>query len=675
MPIVTQGQIRRQPSDLFEDIPNLGTWDYMTTRFKQQQEDNPLSLFYDTYKTSSMFVEGEKLSKQKADELSKSYGFNIPVPDDGIYKSSYDALVERKQTYEKLRYLEQKGTNAAWGSGALASLAGGFLDPINIGLAAIPIFGEAAIAARTTAAIGSGLVARATGRFVAGTYANAVGTAALEPITYGLHKSFGDDYSGYDSLQNIAFGGLVGGGLHVVGGLAKDMVGKYRGYTASSPEQTADVKWWNPNHVSPSPDYETAFGSAAIGNDSVGRFSDIISGRSEEGRWAAIESSHILDPRHKPSIDSKMEGGLDINRLLTSDTPTMTADGGVYDGYKRIKALRELEGPDGYAKYKEELVRMAKDYGLDPEDILKMDSPVLVRVLDRYGDEIDNPNIIRSGEAKTSEEPDFYHGDIQTIRSAEREYIDSLLSRMQASKWRDSGLYKIAQAISEGKDLSEISNIYKSLDLPDEVDRSLSGFVSNTLEMFQRTDLNARPSVRNIFEAIDDMVLRPGTNIVSDNLPEVLRNLESLPLRYSQRSAQFRVDSAAPHQRSAALQVGVAQFANGNKIDVDDMFNNPNDLSAMAQRQTKPEAHLAYDESILKTADDFLSAQSKGPDTLLGQAENLLEETQKIYDETVGQYPQTDEMKAIFAQLDDGIDRSNRIANALKAAANCLMGA
>lgn len=89
----------------------------------------------------------------------------------------------------------------------------GVLDPLNLAAALIPGVGQ------ETAL---GLIARASWaerQVIRGAYGasqGAIGTAALEPLIYGLDAREQADWSMGHALQSIAFGGVLGGGLHVL---------------------------------------------------------------------------------------------------------------------------------------------------------------------------------------------------------------------------------------------------------------------------------------------------------------------------------------------------------------------------------------------------------------------------------------------------------------------------
>jgi hypothetical protein len=152
---------------------------------------------------------------------------HLKIPDDGINQNALDLLIERK-TDEKARAdaISRSPTGMRSVAGGAASLASGALDPLFLGASMIPFVGPTRYAmalSQTTNA-----VSRTGVRAAAGAVQGAAGMATIEPAIYGLHQSLQDDYTALDSIMNIGFGGVLGGGLHVLGGAVKDMVLGYK---------------------------------------------------------------------------------------------------------------------------------------------------------------------------------------------------------------------------------------------------------------------------------------------------------------------------------------------------------------------------------------------------------------------------------------------------------------
>jgi len=169
-------------------------------------------------------------------ELNKEY------QDLGLYfkedefQSVVDIMVEKKEAERERQSIIQRGPAGSWNPfsagfyvGAAkfgTGLAVSMLDPINIAASFVPVFGQARFAA---------LAARQglrTARLTRGAVEGAVGAALVEPIVYSAAKRVQADYGAADSLLNITFGSILGGGLHVGIGKLKDIktVAKYKNF-------------------------------------------------------------------------------------------------------------------------------------------------------------------------------------------------------------------------------------------------------------------------------------------------------------------------------------------------------------------------------------------------------------------------------------------------------------
>lgn len=114
------------------------------------------------------------------------------------------------------------------GAGTLltAGLVASILDPLNLAAAFIPVIGEGMFA---------GMVARTglgTARAMKGAAEGIVGTAALEPLVYGVAQQEQADYTAMDSVMNLAFGTVMGAGLHLGAGYLGD---RFKGRAEAAP--------------------------------------------------------------------------------------------------------------------------------------------------------------------------------------------------------------------------------------------------------------------------------------------------------------------------------------------------------------------------------------------------------------------------------------------------------
>lgn len=195
--------------------------------FQRQWDTNPVAFVGRSVRTfaedwNARFGNGELVDQETAQTENKRLGLDIDVGAGGMSRYELDTL-----QYLKQREVGQQTVSARpHGVGAtLSGFAGGFaagaLDPINVASAFIPVVQEARYA-EWLAAAGESTLARAAVRAKVGAIEGVVGAAAVEPIVYAGAQSEQLDYGVGDSFLNVMFGGILGGGLHVLGGAAYD---------------------------------------------------------------------------------------------------------------------------------------------------------------------------------------------------------------------------------------------------------------------------------------------------------------------------------------------------------------------------------------------------------------------------------------------------------------------
>jgi hypothetical protein len=182
---------------------------------------NPLSsigTYYDMQSARSQSLENNQVRISR-DELNKEYSDLGLFFKEDEFQSVVDIMVEEKKDERSRQSIIERGPKG-FGVGALKFATGlgvSLFDPINIAASFIPVFGQARFA---------GLVARqgfTRARLAKGVTEGAVGAAIVEPIVYGVAKEVQADYGLADSLLNITFGTILGGGLHVGAGKLKDL--------------------------------------------------------------------------------------------------------------------------------------------------------------------------------------------------------------------------------------------------------------------------------------------------------------------------------------------------------------------------------------------------------------------------------------------------------------------
>lgn len=158
-------------------------------------------------------------AQQARDQVSGA-GLDIKIPDQGIRQGALDVLIQRHQEQLARQQIMVRANGGSLPTQVAAGLAASLLDPLNIASAFVPVVGEARYAGLLAGATSG--VGRAGVRFGVGAVEGAVGAAILEPLPLLAAQADQTEYGLSDSFANIAFGALLGGGLHSVGGAVSD---------------------------------------------------------------------------------------------------------------------------------------------------------------------------------------------------------------------------------------------------------------------------------------------------------------------------------------------------------------------------------------------------------------------------------------------------------------------
>ncbi|CAB4166451.1 hypothetical protein UFOVP843_30 [uncultured Caudovirales phage] len=151
------------------------------------------------------------------EDANKRYGlkgvlsFDKPVSE-AVAKDLHDAHAAEMKRQD---IIERRGDGLMTSMVArgATSLAVALLDPLNLAIGFIPVVGEARGAA-IVASAGS-TAGRVAARGAIGAANGAAGTAMLEPLNIVLDRQEHNDWHMSEALRDIAFGGLIGGGLHI----------------------------------------------------------------------------------------------------------------------------------------------------------------------------------------------------------------------------------------------------------------------------------------------------------------------------------------------------------------------------------------------------------------------------------------------------------------------------
>jgi len=168
-------------------------------------------------------LESPLIPAEEARARLKQEAVTFDIPDEGIREATFQSKIKRQYDINAARDAIQRGPHDVVSEmrGVAIELARQAIDPINIAAAFIPIVGEVRMA-EMLAAAGTGWAARAGVFARVGAIEGVVGTALLEPPMHYMASRLQEDYTMADSLLNIAFGGAIGGGLHVGVGTIKD---------------------------------------------------------------------------------------------------------------------------------------------------------------------------------------------------------------------------------------------------------------------------------------------------------------------------------------------------------------------------------------------------------------------------------------------------------------------
>lgn len=241
MTLFTDGLIIRKDRNILDDVVT-GQFDAAEASFDQAMFENPTSAVrrigemnraedgrvemqaYPAYGIQERRAEPETplLTAEQARARIKEEGLDLTVEDSGIRAGALDILIERKREEVKRKLILDNAPASTIPVQLLAGFGASVLDPINVASAFVPIVGEARYASMLARA-GTSVAARAAVRAQVGAVEGAVGAALVEPLVLYASAQDQADYGAVDSLLNVAFGSVMGGGLHSAGGYFSDV--------------------------------------------------------------------------------------------------------------------------------------------------------------------------------------------------------------------------------------------------------------------------------------------------------------------------------------------------------------------------------------------------------------------------------------------------------------------
>lgn len=217
----------------FSNLP-VGTLDVLGATFEQTLSENPLNSLIRYGQLVTKEYTGARLSKEEY-EQSEYFREGIEYYD-RLTDTAAAQLAESYDNRQKRNAVINSGRGGFWqGTGQFGvGLAASMLDPLAIGASFIPVVGQARYA-NMVAKQG-----RTSARLVKGGVEGAVGAVAVEPIVLGVATyEQNKDYTLANSLMNVVFGTVMGGGLHAVAGKVGDALSRTPAATRQRLAETA----------------------------------------------------------------------------------------------------------------------------------------------------------------------------------------------------------------------------------------------------------------------------------------------------------------------------------------------------------------------------------------------------------------------------------------------------
>jgi len=228
MPLYVEDTARRSFVPLEEIPASFG--DVMEAQFASTVTELPTVAAKRFAEITSARATGPRMARDEAVSRIDAAGLTgaLTVGDEGITEGALDLLIERKKDEISRNTTLARARGGFAESSARLGLALGvsLTDPINIASAFVPVFGEARYLRLLKNATAAGRVGIRAG---VGAVEGAAGAALIEPLIYSAKQAEQADYDMADSLANIAFGTIFGGGLHVVGGTSAEALRAARG--------------------------------------------------------------------------------------------------------------------------------------------------------------------------------------------------------------------------------------------------------------------------------------------------------------------------------------------------------------------------------------------------------------------------------------------------------------
>jgi hypothetical protein len=311
------------------------------------------------------------------EEANDLYGIEDALSFDGRVSETYAAerwAIKQRELAADDALARSSATKGFWGGARVfgSSFAGSMTDPVQWGLAAIPM-GELGLLAKAVKPLGSlarseVLATRVFGRAVLGVSEGAILGGAYELAAYPLMTwREGRDYEFTDALANVAMGGILGGAGGALGGALEGggraidgprvLAGADPLEAARAPEPEARVEPM-PDRVANAPqEAREAATAASIGQLAAGEPVDVapVFSRVDEAKLAEIAGRPDIPVRKLKPADVYSPGGMaeaghyaivDVEDLVTSNGDDLTVNPdypGAMQPRDRTRAASEMQ--------------------------------------------------------------------------------------------------------------------------------------------------------------------------------------------------------------------------------------------------------------------------------------------------------------------------------------------
>ncbi len=561
--------------------------------------------------------EGVALPAEDARAQIDSAGLtgHLIVPDQGVTQPYLDILIDRKREEQKRAELIASAPQGV-GPGAArfgAMFAASMLDPVNVATAYVPVVSQA----RYLRWLGKagGFAGRAGVRAGVGAAEGVVGAALVEPVIAYAKDQEQADYDMADSLANVAFGTVFGGGLHVVGGAGADAVRGLRGKG-----QPWDVK-------------------------------------------AAPELEPTPEPAPAPRGPRVVDGALvhvprtPVASVVAAEVaPDVFERSGVQPGESLYLPLgaKSHQGKPLHAMTIEELhAARSQTHEQDVRDLTEI-----------FGNEKDAKFFARSSNTNSDAVYDRAQKLVEALSPEKQQMISDWESGL--GRWRD------------GATADEIGDLIRELDIPDATSpqalgESLRYALINLGDKTDPATMNTKQlGAYFMLRESKEIIAQKGWNPKEVSRHAILAaasrfsdpvDAEFMLARFlgkdSVNTASAKAELAGPVKREAALRAAVAQAVTGRQIDVEGIING--DMSAVRRAAAEPIDALADPppQPFVEVADD----------TSLEAARESLNEVTSVLkasgDETVIRE---------LADLDEIVVKAKAWASVAKKLAPCIGG-